>query len=182
MNRPHVPAPIVVTAALPGEIFAFADGLRRDHFPPERNVLPAHLTLFHAIAPSCEGELRGLLADLAGEYGPLHARLAAVIGLGRGTALAVEAPMLLEVRARIAERFAGTLTAQDDHRPRLHVTVQNKVAPDKARQLQGELRETFVSRDFAIPAIEAHYYRGGPWEAAGRWPFRGANRRGKQRY
>lgn len=46
------PAPYIVTAELPGDVLAFADGLRRAHFPPERNWLVAHATLFHALAPS----------------------------------------------------------------------------------------------------------------------------------
>ncbi|RZL99804.1 MAG: 2'-5' RNA ligase family protein, partial [Sphingomonas sp.] len=45
-------APIIVTAVFGAEDFAWADGLRRAHFPPDRNIVPAHLTLFHHLAPS----------------------------------------------------------------------------------------------------------------------------------
>ena len=41
--------PLVLTAALDDETFDWLDGLRRRHFPPERNHLAAHLTLFHAL-------------------------------------------------------------------------------------------------------------------------------------
>ena len=54
-KRAH--APYIVTAELPGNVFALADGLRRAHFPPERNKLAAHVTLFHALAPSLREEL-----------------------------------------------------------------------------------------------------------------------------
>ena len=165
--------PIIVTAALPPAVFGPADALRRAHFPPERNVLSAHLTLFHALPPSIEGELRALMADLAGHHPPPPARLSRIVSLGRGTALAVESEGLTELRHIIADRFAGCLTAQDQHRPRFHITIQNKVSPHDARALQAQLSPDFQPKDFTIPALEAHYYRGGPWEQAGRWPMRG---------
>ncbi|GGD72808.1 2'-5' RNA ligase family protein [Croceicoccus mobilis] len=165
--------PIIVTAALPDAIFSYADGLRRAHFPPERNVLSAHLTLFHAIPPSCESELFGLLADIAATTPPIGAELVEIMSLGRGTALRLQSGELGIIRAGIADHFHGSLTAQDQARPRFHITIQNKVSPAEAKALQGALAPTFRPRSFAIPALEAHYYRGGPWERAGRWALRG---------
>lgn len=169
--------PIIVTAALPDALFAMANRLRQAHFPPERNLLAAHLTLFHAIPPSCERELRFLLADLARDNPPPPARLTGIVSLGRGTALGIESAALLALRDTIAERFAGSLTAQDRHRPRLHVTIQNKVSPAEAKELQAELTGRITPATFAIPALEMHWYDGGPWKQAGRWAFRGAGSR-----
>ena len=45
-------APLIVTAELPADVMAWADGLRRAHFPPERNQVRAHVTLFHALPPA----------------------------------------------------------------------------------------------------------------------------------
>ena len=53
--------PLIVTAELPDDVLAWADGLRRAHFPPERNWLVAHVTLFHALPPSVHDELVRLL-------------------------------------------------------------------------------------------------------------------------
>jgi hypothetical protein len=170
---PAMSAPLIVTATLPPDIFAWAQGLRRAHFPPERNYLNAHVTLFHAMPPSCEGELRHLLADLAAMTPPLRASLQAIMSLGRGTAIRIACPDLLDLRAFVADRFKGMLTAQDDHPPRLHVTVQNKVSPAEAKALQAQLAREFAPRSFDFVGLEAHYYRGGPWEAAGKWRFRG---------
>ena len=168
-------APLIVTAELPRDLAAWATRLRQRHFPPERNFLEAHVTLFHALPPSAEGEVRALLADCARSALP-PARLDSVMSLGRGTALRIVSPALDEVRARLAEQLAGLLTAQDQHTPRLHVTIQNKVDPATARALQAELAVSFTQRDFAFSGLALHYYRGGPWEFAGRWPFRGAAR------
>ena len=49
--------PLIVTAEL-GTDFGWLEDLRQRHFPPERNQLRAHLTMFHAIPPSAEAELR----------------------------------------------------------------------------------------------------------------------------
>ena len=166
-------APLIVTAELPAEVQALADRLRREHYPPERNQLPAHVTLFHALPPSCEAELRETLAALARDNPPPPARLVGVMQLGTGTALRLESPDLLALRQDLAERFHGLLSAQDDHPPRLHVTIQNKVTPREAKALQAELAATLEPRDFAFAGLALHAYRGGPWELLKRCPFRG---------
>ena len=57
-------APLIVTAELPADVMAWADGLRRAHFPPERNQVRAHVTLFHALPPWLEGERAAIAAAL----------------------------------------------------------------------------------------------------------------------
>jgi hypothetical protein len=166
-------SPYIVTAALPDDIFAWADGLRRAHFPPERNHLHAHVTLFHAFAPSLFEELKPYLARVAGEFAPPPGHIAGLINLGKGTAIALHSPQLLEIRAHITEHFHGSLTAQDLHEPRLHITIQNKVSKEEAKALQAELAGAIKPREFAFPALELHIYRGGPWEFVKRCAFRG---------
>ena len=181
-------APLIVTALFGAEDAAMLGGLRRAHFPPERNHLEAHVTLFHALPPAIEDELRALLARLAGDTAPLSARLDGVMNLGRGTALRVTSPAMLDLRARVADRFLGMLSAQDSHPPRLHITIQNKVAPAEARALQRSLAGAraeagpvtgqgaggWAGRNFAFPGLALFRYRGGPWEPVRRFPFRGA--------
>lgn len=169
-------SPLIVTAELPAPLQAWADGLRREHFPVERNHLSAHVTLFHALPPFVEAEAGDVLRGLAGATPPPPARLSAIMDLGGGTAFRIDCPAMLELRAQIAERFHGLLTGQDGHVPRLHVTIQNKVARGEARALQQALAPGFVPRDFRFAGLALHRYRGGPWEHVGRWPFRGKGR------
>lgn len=166
-------APFIVTAELPPDVLAWADALRRQHFPPERNKLAAHVTLFHSFAPSLRDELRGVLGRLAALHAPPEARCEGLMNLGKGTALAIHSPGMLEVRAAIAEHFHGALTAQDRHEPRLHITVQNKVTPSEARALQRGLSASLQPRRFRFPALGLHLYRDTHWERLGTWPFRG---------
>ena len=168
--------PFIVTAELPPDLLAWADGLRIKHFPPERNHLVAHVTLFHAFAPSLNAELRAELARIAKDNPPPKALLDGLMDLGRGTALAIHSPALLALRQELAERFHGSLTAQDSHTPRLHITVQNKVAPEVARALQAELAPTLKPRKFAFTGLGLHIYQNPHWDLVNVWKFRGTDR------
>lgn len=99
--------------------------------------------------------------------------LSDIISLGSGTAFRIHSPDLLAIRARMADWFAGSLSAQDQGTPRLHITVQNKVTTAAARALFAELTADFVPRPLSITGLAAHHYRGGPWEAAFERKFRG---------
>ncbi|MEN7536244.1 2'-5' RNA ligase family protein [Aurantiacibacter flavus] len=170
------PAPLIVTALLPESLQSRADQLRQAHFPPERNFLKAHVTLFHALPPSCESEVRAVLSELVREHAPVPAYLTGVMKLGRGTALGIESEGMLALWERLAERFHGLLTPQDEHRPRLHVTIQNKVSLEDAKALQAELAPRIMPREFAFRGFGLYAYRGGPWELLRDFSFRGQAR------
>ena len=102
-------------------------------------------------------------------------RLLGLMSLGGGTALKLESPAMLTLRDEIAERFHGMLTAQDQHRPRLHVTIQNKVTSKEAKALQAELDGSIEERAFAFRGLSLFRYRGGPWEQVREFAFRGRN-------
>ena len=169
-------APLIVTGRLPPDLHSFATRLRDAHFPPERNYLEAHVTLFHALAPSLEPEVTTVLARLAKETAPVKARLEGIMPLGGGTALKLSSPSMLALRDAIAEHFHGSLSAQDRHRPRLHITVQNKVSNREAMALQVELAPLIEPRSFAFSGLSVFRYRGGPWEHVRDCSFRGQER------
>ena len=68
-------APLILTAELPEDLHARFTDLRTEHFPPERNYLEAHVTLFHALPAQCEDEVRRYLARLVGETAPVEGRV-----------------------------------------------------------------------------------------------------------
>ena len=169
----RVSGALIVTAELGAADLAWLDGLRRQHYPPERNQIPAHLTMFHAVAPSAEPELRGRLAALAAEPAPT-ARIAGMMNLGGGVALRVVSDDLDAIRAALADDLHGLLGAQDAGGWRPHVTIQNKVAPKVARDLIHSLEQDFQPRPLRIAGLGLHRYLGGPWERLGLFSFRGA--------
>lgn len=172
MDAERNSAPIIVTALMGAQDSTWADGLRRAHFPPERNHLSAHITLFHHLPPSALDEIAHRLKRMTAAPPP-PARLTDVMMLGRGVAFRIESPDLLAMRAELAEAFTGLLTPQDQATPRLHVTVQNKVEPAIAKALAEQLRADFRPRTLVISGLAAWHYRGGPWDLAMKATFRG---------
>ena len=163
---------LIVTAELAPPDFACLNNLRRRHYPAERNRLPAHLTMFHAIVPSAEPELRQLLRVMA-EQRPPRAWIAGVMDLGGGVALRVASDELDQIREEIANRLRGLLTAQDSAGWSAHVTIQNKVPSREATALIQALGDQFDRRPVRISGLGLHRYLGGPWEKLRTFPFRG---------
>lgn len=161
--------PLILTLALDADGFVRLDALRRAHFPAHRNLIPAHVTLFHALPGEEEG---AVLADLSAEpMAPATVRVASLMSLGRGVALRLDAPEVGTLRARLAARWAGWLSPQDRQGWRPHVTVQNKVAPEEARATLAHLQATFAPWEATATGLLLWRYRGGPWERAAFVPF-----------
>ena len=165
-------APLIVTALFGDGDNGWLQELRRTHFPPERNQVPAHLTLFHHLPPSVARELDQRLATYAATPAP-RATIAGIINLGAGTALRVDSEELEDIRYDLAEGLRGLLTPQDQAPWRPHVTIQNKVEPREAKRLQQQLRATFAPRPLAIRGLATWRYLGGPWEPIKTHVFRG---------
>ena len=100
----------------------------------------------------------------------MPARTAGVLDFGGGAAFLMEVEGLAKVHENLRAGWTPWLTAQDDRRLKPHVTIQNKVDRDTARATQAALREMPEMRGHAV-GFAIWHYRGGPWEAAGRFPF-----------
>jgi 2'-5' RNA ligase superfamily len=152
--------------------FAWADGQRCAYFPPERNVLRAHLTLFHHLPPSSEGELLGRLRSAALDPAP-PAIIDGLMSLGYGVAYRVRSDALCQIRADIADAFEGLLIPQDQAIWRPHITIQNKARPAVAKALLAELSAAFKPRPLTIAGLAAWHYLGGPWSPIAAYRFGG---------
>ncbi|MBZ6380019.1 hypothetical protein B5C34_14415 [Pacificimonas flava] len=140
------------------------DRLRAAHFPPERNYLAAHITMFHHLPETREVELRRDLKDEARHERHIPVRVDRLRNLGKGVAYVLESPELLDFRDRLARRWEHDLVPQDAGRWQPHVTVQNKVSPEDARMLMAELEAGFSPWTFTVTGASLWFYRGGPWD------------------
>ena len=163
---------LIVTADFAPDDFAWLEGLRRAHYPFERNRVPVHMTLFHALPPSAEEAARRQLSLHTRTPGP-RATIAGLMDLGGGVAFRVVSERLDAIRDDIADHFHGMLSAQDAHGWRPHITIQNKVPPKQARALIAELERSFRPRPLGIAGLSLHRYLGGPWETLASYRFRG---------
>jgi len=161
---------LIVAAEMGQPDFGWLEGLRRAHYPPERNRVPAHLTMFHALPPSAESEARSRLAAIA-KAKPPRATIDGLIDLGGGIAFRVVSPDLDQIRGDLAEELHGLLGTQDSGGWRPHVTIQNKVVPSIAKLLLAQLGRDFRAREVELAGLASWWYRGGPWEQHSRHMF-----------
>lgn len=163
---------LIITAEIGASDFARLDRLRRAHYPRERNRLPAHLTMFQALPPSAEKEVRSTLGHRSTNRPP-RASIEGLIDLGGGVAFRVVSPDLDRIRSDLADHFHGLLSAQDSGGWRPHVTIQNKVPPKAARTLVAELKPDVRPRPLIISGLGLYRYMDGPWERLATYAFRG---------
>lgn len=163
---------LIIAVELAARDQAWLDQLRRAHYPSERNQVPAHLTMFHALPPTAEGEVRRSLARLATDT-PARASIEGLMNLGGGVAFRIVSPTLDAIRRELAADFHGLLSAQDSGGWRPHVTIQNKVRPREARALLARMEQDFQPRPLAVAGLGLYRYLGGPWDEVARYAFRG---------
>lgn len=163
--------PLVLTLKLDDASFRLLDDLRRAHFPPQRNFLSAHVTLFHALPGEHLESVRQTLRETCAAQAKLALDFPRPRSLGRGVAIDVESAKLGELRGRLAARWRPWLSAQDQQRHRAHVTVQNKVTPEEARQLFEELEREWKPLRGRGEGLLLWEYLGGPWTLTGEFDF-----------
>lgn len=174
MNQPITPAALILTLKIDETTFMHLDGLRQAHFPPARNFLAAHITLFHALPGEQTDSICATLQTLCAATPAIALALPRVRFLGRGVALTVESPPLLRLRGQLADTWQDWLTPQDRQRYQPHVTIQNKVTAPVARNLYEELTATWQPLAGLGEGLLLWRYLGGPWEEVAMLPFGGA--------
>ena len=95
---------VILTLALDERSFAFFAAQRRRYFPPERNLIPAHLTLFHKLPAAHEEAIVATLACAAAQLSPMTLDVTGLRSLGRGVAYVLSSPALARVRSSRAVR------------------------------------------------------------------------------
>lgn len=166
-------APLILTLRFDEAGFARFKTERQRHFPPDRNHIPAHLTLFHHLPGDRLAEITDGLASMATRQAPFPVRVMALRFLGQGTAYAIESRELETLRAEIAGEWSEHLTRQDAKRFAPHVTIQNKTDLTTARALFATLSAAFAPFEAMATGLLLWRYRGGPWSPAGEHAFTG---------
>jgi len=168
-------APLILTLEFQAPYQDWAQVLRTQYFPPERNIVPAHVTLFHALPSDVLQEIRLFLRQRTDAP---EVRIDALYSLGRGVAFRIHSTGLSALRASIVSLVGReVLTRQDAAAWRPHLTVQNKVEPDRARLLLRDLAEGFEPIVTSAAALNLWRYEGGPWTLIERFPFEGEGER-----
>jgi 2'-5' RNA ligase len=143
--------------------------MRRSYFTAERNYLDAHLTLFHSLPD--EIHIYEYIRKLCRTEKVFIVNVEAIVSLGYGTAIKVAAPTLHAIHQRCRTLWLGRLTPQDKQKLWPHVTIQNKVDADTARDLQMQLKETFKQFTFQAFGLQLWRYLGDAWEPLDQFKF-----------
>ncbi len=161
--------PYIVTLALNRDAFVFFNELRQKYFPPERNFLEAHLTLFHQL-PGNTHEVSETLTQAALQS-TISLSVAAVVCIGNGVAYQMISTELVQLHQALQQQWKSVLTRQDAQRLWPHITIQNKVAPAEAKQLQQQLQKEFIPFFAYGTGLCLWQYLGGPWKFLNFFPF-----------
>ncbi len=164
--------PFILTLTLDPEAFGFFNGLRRKHFPPERNLIPAHLTLFHHLPGNQLDHVVGTIEAVAADTSAMTLAVIGLSRLGGGVAYRLDAAELLSLHRRLAGAFAAWLTPQDRQKFSPHVMIQNKVPPSVAGALHEAMSRCFTPFAARAIGLDLWRYLGGPWQHAGHFAFR----------
>lgn len=165
LNQP----PLVATFAMASSAQNYFNQLRHQHFPAERNYLNAHLTLFHAL-PNQSWIIEDM-KELVKNQEPFVATAQNIVSLGNGTAIKIVSPDLPLIHQKLQEKWFDVLSSQDRQKRNFHITIQNKVDAQTAKNLQAEMTEGFKPFDFMIEGIQLWRYMNGPWEFQNSFDF-----------
>jgi 2'-5' RNA ligase len=155
-----------------GEAFAALDALRRRHYAPERNLVPAHLTLFRALPAERGREIKGFLAQVTSAQRPIEIPAGDVKAMENGVAIFLHSPQLAALRQELAREWWPWLGEQDKAGFRPHVTIQTTLDEAEAFRTRRAIAATF--RPPRIKGVGLHLWRycEGPWESERVFRFR----------
>lgn len=159
--------PLILTLRLDDQSQVFFDSQGEKYFPPERNYLKAHLTLFHHLPNETEvADYLKTVKQVAFEI-----QVTGLTNLGAGAAYRLPSQELMALRDSLKQHFTEKLTPQDQQGFRPHITIQNKVLPAQASALLATLSETF--QPFLVQALglDVWTYLVGPWRHELSIPF-----------
>ena len=162
-----MPKPLIVSALLDTASQARFDGERQRYFPPARNFLGAHVTLFHTLPGAEQESVERRLQSACDAQAPAAFETRGLRLLGRGVAYDLHMPEVAAVRERLAAAWQAWLTPQDRQTFRPHVTVQNKVSPRDAVMLREALQASYAPWRGAVEGLALWRYEGGPWSHIG---------------
>ncbi|ANL27634.1 hypothetical protein AMC90_CH01796 [Rhizobium phaseoli] len=89
---------LILTAHVGDEGFHFFNELRTRFFPPERNFLRAHITVFHKLAPKHRLQIDDILRQAGQMMGTVEVKVTGVRNMGNGVSFVLESEILARVR------------------------------------------------------------------------------------
>ena len=169
----HEAPPYLITLGFDAATYDRLEGLRQRYFPPGRNQVPAHLSLFHHLPGSEWDAVDAELDRVARSHPPVALRFGGVKPTGRGVMLVVQAPAVVPIHSALARAFDRHLTPQDRQPYRPHVMVMNKAERAEVDRALHEIQVGFAPWSGTGDRLILWRYLGGPWDEAASYPLLG---------
>lgn len=163
--------PLILTARIADADLGPFIRLREAHFPPDRNLLPAHLTMFHRLPGEYQARIEETLHSTAQLTKVMAVDVSGLRHLGAGVAFSISSGALLDIRAALKTEFLSWLGPQDTQPWRPHITVQNKSSKTRADELYRRLDQKFQPHRIDVTGLDLWDYLGGPWRHSAYTPF-----------
>ena len=144
------------------------NALRKQYFPPQRNRIGAHITLFHALPSSHLQAIASDLQSTACSNMPFTIQTQEPLRLSHGVALNATHKQADEIFNTLKQKWGpagANFLSKQDHRFKAHYTIQNKAERDVAQSTWEKVREGFKRDEGrAIGLTLYKYLRGGYWK------------------
>ncbi|PSN14682.1 phosphoesterase [filamentous cyanobacterium CCT1] len=127
--------------------------------------------MFHQLPGDREAAICHTLTTLCAQTEHFPLSLPSLRSLGNGIAISVNSPELMQLQKTLATTWDEWLIPQDRQGYRPHITIQNKVKPETARQLYEALDAQWQPMTGWGEGLLLWYYRKGPWELAREFCF-----------
>lgn len=151
--------PFVLTVAVEENAFLFFNALRKIYFP-EGNFIEAHLTLFHLL-PN-EPAIIDTIETISKQTHPLLLHVSQPKFTGNGVAYEIECPQLVQLHNSLQQQWNSFLLPQDQEKLRPHITIQDKVPSEEAKELLLFLQGNFSAFDVKGTGLQLWEYSNGP--------------------
>ncbi len=164
--------PLILTVQFDETSQAFFNEKRKQYFPPERNFLSAHLTLFHHL-PDDKSIITEAIKTVCSQQKQIELAITEVVSIGKGTAYKIESKALVALHKQLQNKWNDFLTPQDRQGLWPHVTIQNKVSPLESKQLLQQVKTEFVPFTAYAAGVTLWKYLNGPWQLYQSYSFAG---------
>ncbi len=153
---------LILTLLINENAAAYFTNLRKLHFPPEINYIDAHLTLFHNLPQ--EQLVYDTLETRCAQQQKFTLAVSSVLSIGNGVAFKIESKVLQEIHVSLQNSFKQFLIPQDKQKLWPHITIQNKVPPERAKALATTLDKEFEPLAITAEGFVLWEYLNGPWK------------------
>jgi hypothetical protein len=150
--------PFVLTVAVEENAFEFFNALRKIYFP-QGNAFNAHLSLFRLL-PN-EPSIIDTVEAVSKQYHSMLMQVKKPSFVGNGVAYEIECHELIQLHENLQQQWNAFLIPQDQEKLWPHITIQDKAAPEEAKELLQFLNENFDAFTVQAIGLQLWEYRNG---------------------